>query len=441
VYLEDVEYRTAVPDAIPADSSDHPFHVGCDARRSIDPARSWRAYRGTEEPEKPAEVIEVRVGDEDVRHLMGDASGESSRIAQIEEETSLAVAKTNVQQRISEDPVHEKRLGRRERHDGRKEPLPAAPGCAKVRAVLLLRLRLGQSRTRAGGHERPRAVATSIANEERDRLLGHEASRAHAYHFRAHVQDLAERHRSTGSSENGDLSPAPGVARIQGRRSTESRHHRSTRKARLDGLTEKLVPEPSAPAYAVVLGGSGWMECLALDADDVRSARGKLALETPFPLVRVAKMQNDSRGHRAEKAVRELGSRHAAGHARDLEKEDVGLDGVQEPLESDDERQAKPRRVESADRLDSDGVETTGGERTERDGARRTEEGQGHVGRGDEGGDAPPPELAQELFGERLPRTTVSSDEESPATASDDPLGELSRRRLHRAILNASARP
>ncbi len=72
VELAHDEHRTPVADAIPVDTGDHPLDVIRETGGAVQRARPRRADRRAQQPEEPTDVIDVGVGDEDVRDLMDD---------------------------------------------------------------------------------------------------------------------------------------------------------------------------------------------------------------------------------------------------------------------------------------------------------------------------------------------------------------------------------
>jgi len=119
--------RSAVADAIPANAGDHALDVGAEARRTVERARSRRADRRAQEPEEPADVIDVSVRDEDVRHLVDDPRGKPCGLSEIEKKAALAMSKADVEQRVAEDSVDEKRLRRAQRQNRRAQLGGAIP--------------------------------------------------------------------------------------------------------------------------------------------------------------------------------------------------------------------------------------------------------------------------------------------------------------------------
>ena len=75
--------------------------------RAVQAADGALADAHAQEGEEAADVVDVGMADEDVRHLVCKPGRQARTIAEIEEKAAALMPHADVQQRISEDPVHE----------------------------------------------------------------------------------------------------------------------------------------------------------------------------------------------------------------------------------------------------------------------------------------------------------------------------------------------
>ena len=105
--LVHLEARPAVAHAIPEDAADQAIDVRGQARRSVQSAQRGLADARTQQPEKPGDMIDVRMGDEHVADLVGNARGQPCALTQVEQQAAPPVAQAYMQQWIAEHAVDE----------------------------------------------------------------------------------------------------------------------------------------------------------------------------------------------------------------------------------------------------------------------------------------------------------------------------------------------
>src|SRR5690606_14998417 len=107
--LRDREARRALAGTVPVHAADETRDIRRDAGRTVYPANRRLADSETQQSQEPADMVDVRVRDEDVGDRVRGARVELRRLADVEQQRAARMTELHEQQRIAEDAVQQRR--------------------------------------------------------------------------------------------------------------------------------------------------------------------------------------------------------------------------------------------------------------------------------------------------------------------------------------------
>jgi hypothetical protein len=215
-------------------------------------------------------------------------------------------------------------------------------------------------------------------------------------------------------SENRDLAPRERVRSGRGRGRSQKGQ---TPKRNLDlrRALEKLVPEPGTRRRAIER-----LPLLFVHLEDIDSSRGELVSKPAQSAEREYDLGVEGLGE----SHQELGCAHSPGQSGDLQKDGASPRAIENAPTGEKQGKAKPRCVESAERLDALERPVAFGPPEARRRARRSEKRKAEIGGDDDDFRSESFELSRDLVQEPAPRSALSARDEHRRGALEDTIGE-----------------